>query len=308
MIKNNSLQTTLKNSISFSGISLHKGIISNLIIKPAKEDTGIIFKRIDKINNNIIKANYNSVSNTMMCTQLSNEYNLSISTVEHLMAAFIGFGIDNALVEVDCSELPILDGSSSNYIKAFKKIGLKYLESPRKVIHVLKKVTITENDRYISIEPYDNLKINIEIKHDCELINSQSYSFELLDGAFENYLMNARTYGFKEHASMLIKKGLALGASESNALIFDGNSVINHSGLRYQNEPVRHKVLDCLGDIFMAGYRINGMVNGYKSGHELNNKLMHALFSNNENWCFKKYQNPKIQNNDNTEEKIVAIA
>ena len=120
--------------------------------------------------------------------------------------------------------------------------------------------------------------------------------------------MNARTYGFKEHASMLIKKGLALGASESNALIFDGNSVVNHSGLRYQNEPVRHKVLDCLGDIFMAGYRINGMVNGYKSGHELNNKLMHALFSNNENWCFKTYQEPKIQNNDNTEEKIVAIA
>ena len=127
MIKDSSLQTTLKNSITFSGISLHKGIVSNLKIKPANEDSGIIFKRIDKINNNIIKANYSSVSNTMMCTKLS-EYNLSISTVEHLMAAFIGFGIDNAIIEVDCSELPILDGSSSNYIKAFKKIGLKYLE------------------------------------------------------------------------------------------------------------------------------------------------------------------------------------
>lgn len=308
MKKNSSLQTTLNNSINFSGISLHKGIVSNLKIKPAEEDTGIIFKRIDKNYNNIIRANYNFVSDTMMCTKLSNEYNVSISTVEHLMAAFIGFGIDNALVEVDCSELPILDGSSSNYIQAFKKMGLKYLKGQRKVIQVLKKISINENDRYISIEPYDNLKINIEIQHDCELINSQSYSFELLDETFENYLMNARTYGFKEHASMLIKKGLALGASESNALIFDGNSVINYGGLRYHNEPVRHKVLDCLGDIFMAGYRINGMVNGYKSGHELNNKLMHALFSNNENWCFKKYQKPKIQNHDNTEEKIAAIA
>ena len=308
MIKNSYLQTTLNNSINFSGISLHKGIVSNLKIIPAEVDTGIIFKRIDKNYNNIIRAKYNFVSDTMMCTKLSNEYGLSISTVEHLMAAFLGFGIDNALVEVDCSELPILDGSSSNYIQSFKKMGLKYLRGHRKVIQVLKKISINENDRHISIEPFDNLKINIEIQHDCELIKSQSYSFELLDEKFENYLMNARTYGFKEHASMLIKKGLALGASESNALIFDGNSVINHSGLRYQNEPVRHKVLDCLGDIFMAGYRINGMVNGYKSGHELNNKLMHALFSNNENWCFKKYQKPKIQNHDKTEEKIAAIA
>ncbi len=269
MIKKDLLQTTLNKSISFSGISLHKGIVSNLKIKPAEENTGIIFKRIDKNRNNIIKAKYNFVSNTMMCTKLTNEYNLSISTVEHLMAAFLGFGIDNALVEVDCSELPILDGSSSNYITAFKKTGIKYLNSHRKVIHVLKKVSINEYDRYISIEPHDNLEINIEIHHECELINSQSYSFELLDGTFEKYLMSARTYGFKENASMLIKKGLALGASESNALIFNRNSVINYDGLRYYNEPVRHKVLDCLGDIFMAGFRINWKVNGFRSGHEL---------------------------------------
>ncbi len=136
MIKDSSLQTTLNNSISFSGISLHKGIISNMKIQPADDDTGIIFKRIDKTNNNIIYAKYNFVSNTMLCTKLTNEYNVSISTVEHLMAAFIGFGIDNAIVEVDCSELPILDGSSSNYIKEFKKIGIKYLKRHRKVINV----------------------------------------------------------------------------------------------------------------------------------------------------------------------------
>ena len=120
--------------------------------------------------------------------------------------------------------------------------------------------------------------------------------------------MNARTYGFKEHASMLIKKGLALGASESNALIFDGDSVLNNEGLRYYNEPVRHKVLDCLGDIFMAGYRINGKVNAFKSGHELNNKLMRSLFSNRENWCMMPFQNPKIQKHNNSDDKIVAIA
>ena len=308
MIVNNKFQTTLNNIVKFSGISLHKGIMSNLTIKPSEEDTGIVFKRIDKFENNLIQAKYNFVSNTIMCTKLSNEINLSVSTVEHLMAAFIGFGVDNALVEVDCSELPILDGSSSKYIQAFKKIGLKYLDSHKKIVNVLRKVSIIENDRFITIEPYDKLKINLEIQHDCKLINTQSFSFELLDGAFEKSLMNARTYGFKEHASMLIKKGLALGASESNALIFDGDSVLNNEGLRYYNEPVRHKVLDCLGDIFMAGYRINGKVNAFKSGHELNNRLMRSLFSNRENWCIMPFQNTKIQKHNNSDDKIVAIA
>ena len=150
MIVNNQFQTTLNSKVKFSGISLHKGIMSNLTIKPSEEDTGIVFKRIDKFENNLIQAKYNFVSNTIMCTKLSNEFNLSVSTVEHLMAAFIGFGVDNALVEVDCSELPILDGSSSKYIQAFKKIGLKYLDSHKKIVNVLRKVSIIENDRFIT--------------------------------------------------------------------------------------------------------------------------------------------------------------
>ena len=148
----------------------------------------------------------------------------------------------------------------------------------------------------------------MEISHNCKLINSQSFSFDLEGSAFEDQLMYARTYGFKEHASMLIKKGLALGASENNALVFNGDRVLNNDGLRYFNEPVRHKILDCLGDFFMAGYRINGKINAYKSGHELNNKLIHALFTENENWELETIDSKNIISNNNQSEKMAAIA
>jgi len=302
-------QTTLNKQINFSGISLHKGVISNMTIKPSKVNTGIVFQRIDKnYKQNVINAHFLKVSDTLMCTKLTNEHSISISTVEHLMAAFIGFGVDNVIVEVDCPELPILDGSSSQFIKAFKKVGLKKLNGNRKVINVLKKVSVNEKDRSISIEPNDGLTIEMEINHDCKLIKSQRFLYKLEDSSFENQLMNARTYGFKEQASMLIKQGLALGASENNALVFDGDNVSNEEGLRYYNEPVRHKILDCMGDIFMAGFRINGKVIAYKSGHELNNKLMHTLFSDNKNWSISPYRSSEIFNFENPLEPMAAIA
>ena len=300
-------QTTLNDTLTFSGITLHKGIISNIKIKPSQEDTGISFIRTDAKEHNIIKAKYLNVSGTNLCTKLSNNNGISISTVEHLMAAFVGFGIDNAIVEVDGPELPILDGSSAPFVNAFKNIDIKKLNQKRKVINVLKKVSVIEKDRFITLEPNDFLSINMEINHSCKLINSQSFSFDLQGSLFEDQLMNARTYGFKEHASMLIKKGLALGASENNALVFNGDSVLNNDGLRYFNEPVRHKILDCLGDFFMAGYRINGKIKAYKSGHELNNKLIHALFTENKNWELKTIDSENIINN-NKSEKIAAIA
>lgn len=301
-------QTTLNNILTFSGITLHKGIISNLKIKPSQEDTGISFIRTDAKSQNIVKAHYLNVAETNLCTKLSNNKGISISTVEHLMAAFIGFGVDNAIVEVDGPELPILDGSSAPFVNAFKDVGIKKLNQKRKVINVLRKVSIIEKDRYIILEPNNFLSINMEINHNCKLINSQSFSFDLEGSSFEDYLKNARTYGFKEHASMLIKKGLALGASENNALVFNGDKVLNNDGLRYFNEPVRHKILDCLGDLFMAGYRINGKINAYKSGHELNNKLIHALFNENENWELKTLDSENIITNVNQSERIAAIA
>ena len=301
-------QTTLNNILTFSGITLHKGIISNLKIKPSQEDTGISFIRTDAKSQNIVKAHYLNVAETNLCTKLSNNKGISISTVEHLMAAFIGFGVDNAIVEVDGPELPILDGSSAPFVNAFKDVGIKKLNQKRKVINVLRKVSIIEKDRYIILEPNNFLSINMEINHNCKLIDSQSFSFDLEGSSFEDYLKNARTYGFKEHASMLIKKGLALGASENNALVFNGDKVLNNDGLRYFNEPVRHKILDCLGDLFMAGYRINGKINAYKSGHELNNKLIHALFNENENWELKTLDSENIITNVNQSERIAAIA
>ena len=301
-------QTTINDILSFSGITLHKGIISNIKIKPSQEDTGISFIRTDAKSNNTIKAHYQNVSETNLCTKLSNDNGISISTVEHLMAAFIGFGIDNAIVEVDGPEVPILDGSSAPFVNAFKNRGIKRLNHKRKVINVLKKVSIIEKDRFITLEPNNFFSINMEISHNCKLINSQSFSFDLEGSSFEDQLMYARTYGFKEHASMLIKKGLALGASENNALVFNGDTVLNNDGLRYFNEPVRHKILDCLGDFFMAGYRINGKINAYKSGHELNNKLIHSLFTENENWELKTINSENIISNNNQSEKIAAIA
>ena len=305
---NSRFQTTLKKNIQFSGITLHKGIIVNITIKPSEADTGITFVRIDKKKNNIIKAKYSNVSNTLLCTKLSNTYNNSISTVEHLMAAFLGFGIDNACIEVDGPEIPILDGSSAPFIHSLKKVGFKTLPQERKVINVLKKVSVIEKHRSITLEPNNFLSIEMEINHNCKLINSQNYSFNLNSNAFEEELMYARTYGFKEQASMLIKKGLALGASETNALVFDGDSVLNQDGLRYYNEPVRHKILDCLGDFFIAGYRINGKVNAFKSGHELNNKLMRLLFSSKENWELTSYNTNQFVESDNSSENFAAIA
>jgi len=305
---NSRFQTTLKKNIQFSGITLHKGIIANITIKPSEADTGITFVRIDKKKNNIIKAKYSNVSNTILCTKLSNTYNNSISTVEHLMAAFLGFGIDNACIEVDGPEIPILDGSSAPFIHSFKKAGVRTLPQERKVINVLKKVSVIEKDRSITLEPNNFLSIEMEINHDCKLINSQNYLFNLNSDSFEEELMYARTYGFKEQASMLIKKGLALGASETNALVFDGDSVLNHDGLRYYNEPVRHKILDCLGDFFIAGYRINGKVSAFKSGHELNNKLIRLLFSSKDNWELTSYNSEKFVESDSSSKNLAAIA
>ena len=302
-------QTTLNKQINFSGISLHKGVISNMKIKPSKANTGIVFRRTDKnYKQNVINAHFLNVSDTLLCTKLTNEHTLSISTVEHLMAALIGFGVDNVIVEVDCPELPILDGSSSQYIRSFKKVGLKKLNENRKVINVLKKVSVFGKDRSISIEPNNGLTIEMEINHDCKLIKSQRFLYKLENSSFEDQLMNARTYGFKEQASMLIKQGLALGASENNALVFDGDNVSNAEGLRYYNEPVRHKILDCIGDIYMAGFRINGKVIAYKSGHELNNKLMHTLFSDNKNWSISPYKSSETFNFENSLEPMTAIA
>ena len=305
---NSKFQTTLKKNIQFTGITLHKGIIANITIKPSEADTGITFVRNDKKKNNIIKAEYSNVSNTILCTKLSNIYNNSISTVEHLMAAFLGFGIDNACVEVDGPEIPILDGSSAPFIDSFKRVGVKALSQERKVINVLKKVSVIEQHRSITIEPNNILSIEMEINHDCKLINSQNYLFNLNSNSFEEELMYARTYGFKEQASMLIKKGLALGASETNALVFDGDNVLNHDGLRYYNEPVRHKILDCLGDFFIAGHRINGKVNAFKSGHELNNKLMRLLFSSKENWELTSFNSDQFVDCENSSESLAAIA
>jgi len=302
-------QTTLNKQINFSGISLHKGVISNMKIKPSKANTGIVFRRTDKnYKQNVINAHFLNVSDTLLCTKLTNEHTLSISTVEHLMAALIGFGVDNVIVEVDCPELPVLDGSSSQFIRSFKKVGLKKLNENRKVINVLKKVSVFGKDRSISIEPNNGLTIEMEINHDCKLIKSQRFIYKLENSSFEDQLMNARTYGFKEHASMLIKQGLALGASENNALVFDGDTVSNEEGLRYYNEPVRHKILDCMGDIFMAGFRINGKVIAYKSGHELNNKLMRTLFSDNKNWNISSYKPSGIFTFENPLEPMAAIA
>ena len=278
-------QTTLQNIVTFSGIALHNGHTSNLRILPAEANSGINFIRTDLSKHlNLIKANFKNVSDTKLCTRLTNDFNVSVSTVEHLMAAFMGYGIDNAMVEINCPETPILDGSSLSYINSFKKAGVKILPEKRKIINILKKVNINQNDKFISIEPFHSFEINMEIDHDSKAIKNQKYRFTLEGNSFENQIASARTYGFKEHAEVLRNQGYALGASINNALVFHGDKIISKEGLRYSDEPVRHKVLDCMGDIFMSGHRIRGKIFAYKTGHELNNKLMHAIFSNPQNW------------------------
>ena len=298
-------QKTLKSKIEIDGIGLHNGIKVNLNIKPAKVNSGIIFKRVDIENNNIIHANFKNVVEPILCTKLKNENGASVSTVEHLMAAFYGEGIDNALVEIDAPEIPIMDGSAIDFVDAINEVGIDEQNAKKKFIKVLKKVEVKDGKKFISIEPLEkDLIIDFEIIFNNPLIRTRRKEFKLSsDNLSEIY--NSRTFCLYEDIDSIKKMGLAKGGSLENAIVVQEDKILNEDGLRNRHEFVYHKILDCMGDIMLSGNRIFGHIKTSQGGHALTNKLLKKFFSEKSNWCFENFDN--IEKNQNSYEKPLAI-
>ena len=285
-------QTTISKPKSFSGIGLHSGNLINVKLKPGKENSGIVFVRTDidkKTKDCSIKANYKNVSDTSLCTTIENEYGVKVSTIEHLMAAFNGIGIDNIIVELNGPEVPIMDGSSLPFIEIIESCGIKSLKAKRKFLKILKKIEVMVDDKYCSFTPDKNQKFSVEIDFDAEVVGKQSASTSLDNYNFKSFASNARTFGFMKDVEYMRSQGLGLGGSIDNCIIVDNNEVINPEGLRHENEFSRHKLLDAIGDVFTSGFRIEGSYKGLKCGHYINNLLLHELFKSSENYDIIEY-------------------
>ena len=272
-------QKTISQPIIFRGIGLHSGKSSKISILPGSIDQGVVFKRVDLIENNIVPANYESVSSAKLCTTLENEQGIKVSTVEHLLAALYIAEIDNAIIEINNEEVPIMDGSAKDFLISLKKTPLKTLEKKRKYLKILNKVELSDGEKKISIEPNDSsLEVNFQLNYKNEIIGKQknqiNFCFDDL-----NDVTNSRTFCLYEDIEKIKKAGLAKGGSLENAVVVDANKVLNKGGLRNEKEFVNHKILDLAGDFLLSGYRVLGKVTCYQGGHELTNKFLRKLLN-----------------------------
>ena len=287
-------QKTIKKKIKFEGIGLHSGkkVIMNLI--PASPNTGIIFKRSDLKKNNIIYTSVFNVSNASYCTKLTNEYGVTISTVEHLMAALYGLGIDNLLIELNSEELPIMDGSSKNFVEAIENIGFNISNQPIRIIKINKKISYSDGEKFITFEPNKiSLEIDFEIKYkQNSILNQRNKKNIYMDDLSDIY--NSRTFCLFEDVEKLKKMGLAQGGSLDNAIVLKDNEILNSEKLRNSKEFVNHKILDCLGDIYLVGYRMVGKITSSQGGHNLTNQGLRDLLSNNENFSIIELKEKNI--------------
>jgi len=282
------MQTTISDEISFSGKGVHTNKVSNLTLIPAKEDSGIIFRRLDSPENkSIINATYENVKSTHYCTELSNSFGTSILTVEHLLAALSGSGIDNVEIKIDGPEVPILDGSSRIFIDAINQ-HKKILNKPKKVIRIKEKIEIFEDRSYACFEPADSLVVDAEINFDHILIGKQKMEMLINSETFYDELSQARTFGFLKHAEKLHARGYGLGVNLSNAIVLTEKTIMNIEGLIYENEFIRHKILDICGDLKLAGYDIIGKYTSVFGGHNLNYFALKNLFENSNAWVLEE--------------------
>ena len=277
-------QKTVKKNVTFSGVALHSGLNVNLTIKPANPDFGIVFKRVDLKNNNLVYPNFANVSNTSLNTTIENEFGASVSTIEHLMGALFGLGVDNALIEIDNEEVPILDGSAKEFIKKMMIAGIEVSKSPIKIIKIRQEVKFSDGERFISIKPSTlSLDIDFEIKYKNPLIGNQRNKFKVYEDDLSD-VYNSRTFCLFEDIEMIKKNGLAKGGSLENAIVVKNNQVLNPEGLRNDKEFVNHKILDCIGDLYTSGFRIVGSVQCSQGGHYLTNQLLRKVFKDRENF------------------------
>ena len=277
-------QKTIKKNISFTGIGLHNGQSVNVCIKPAEPNFGIVFKRIDIKTNNLVIPNFMNVSSTSLNTTIENEFGVKVSTIEHLMGALFGLGIDNALIEIDNEEVPILDGSAKKFIEKILTAGFILSESPIKIIKINKKISFSDGARFISIKPSTlSLDIDFELKYDNHIIGNQRNKVKVYDDDLSD-VYNSRTYCLFEDIELIKKNGLAKGGSLDNAVVVKGAEILNIDGLRNNKEFVNHKILDCIGDLYTSGYRIVASVICSQGGHYLTNQLLRKVFKDKENF------------------------
>ena len=277
-------QKTINNDVKFTGVGLHSGKTVQVCIKPSEPNTGIIFKRIDLEKDNLIIPNFSKVSNTSLNTTISNEMGVKVSTIEHLMGALFGLGIDNALVEIDNEEVPILDGSAKKFIEKIISVGLKVSDSPIKIIKINKEIEFKEGNRKISIAPSKlSLDIDFELKYENPAIGNQRNRINVYEDDLED-VFNSRTFCLYEDIEEIKKRGLAKGGSLDNAIVVKEKEILNKDGLRNSKEFVNHKILDCIGDLYTCGYRMIASVKCSQGGHYLTNRLLRKVFENKENF------------------------
>ena len=277
-------QKTIKKNVTFSGIALHSGLVVNVCIKPAEPNFGIVFKRVDLRNNNLVYPNFMNVTNTSLNTTIENDFGAKVSTIEHLMGALFGLGIDNVLIEIDNEEVPILDGSAKEFIEKINSAGMSVSNSPIKIIKINNEVKYSEGERFISIKPSTlSLDIDFQLKYKNKIIGNQRNKVKVYEDDLTD-IYNSRTYCLFEDIETIKKNGLAKGGSLDNAIVVKDKEILNPEGLRNNKEFVNHKILDCIGDLFTAGYRMVANVTCSQGGHYLTNQLLRKVFQNKENF------------------------
>ena len=287
-------QKTLKNSVQFNGVGLHSGKIVNLSINPSEPDTGIVFKRVDLKDNNLVYPSFLNVSNTSLNTTISNDFGVKVSTIEHLMGALFSVGIDNALIEIDNEEVPILDGSAKEFVEKILATSFVVSNKPIKIIKINKKIEFKDGERYALMAPSKlSLDIEFELKYKNEIIGNQKNKINVYNDELEDVL-NSRTFCLYEDIEAIKKVGLAKGGSLDNAIVVKGTDILNKDGLRNSKEFVNHKILDCIGDLFTSGYRIIGSIKCSQGGHYLTNQLLRKVFSDNSNFSIIEIQEKNL--------------
>ena len=277
-------QKTVKAQVTFEGIGLHTGINSKITIKPSSPNSGIIFRRTDLKKNNIVYPNIFNVSNAVLCTTISNEHNVKISTIEHLMAALYGLGIDNAEIDINAQEVPILDGSAKIFVDKILEVGIKDSDVPIKIIKIEKKIETIDKNKSILIEPSKiSLEIDFEISFKNKFINNQRNSINVYQDDLSK-IYESRTFCLYEDVENLKKAGFAKGGSLDNAIVVSDKDILNESGLRNKLEFVNHKILDCMGDLYLSGYKIIAKISCSQGGHHLTNQLLRKVFSDKSNY------------------------
>ena len=277
-------QKTIKSNVTFNGVALHSGSNVNICIKPASPNFGIVFKRIDHKINNLIYPNFMQVTNTSLNTTIENEFGIKVSTIEHLMGALFGLGIDNALIEIDNEEVPILDGSAKEFIEKIINTGVTVSDAPIKIIKINKEIEYTDGDRFISIQPSTlSLEIDFELKYKNQIIGNQRNKVKVFEDDLTD-IYNSRTFCLFEDIEIIRKNGLAKGGSLENAIVVKDDQILNEEGLRNNKEFVNHKILDCIGDLYTSGYRIIASIKCSQGGHFLTNQLLRKVFQNKENF------------------------